>query len=783
MKSYLRFLSRNKLYTAIEVVGLSIALAFLIVLGSILIDKSQVNDNIKDADEIYSLAYKDDDTSIGQIGAVGSFLEQIPMVKEWCRFAPCRQVKMKTESGESLVVNPMQVTSNFFSFFGLGLTHGDAEQALKVNGHEMSFVSSGNVVYALAGPSDIDSKPLTPRGNVVLSKHIADAVFPKENPIGKTISLLAEWDIHGTYTITGIAAELGKCVLPESDLYISFYEAPAHRDSYMFKPNSKRDVKRILNIIKNHKTADEYDQRYFPITEIIPFDEIKDGKVRATNYRYISDPKFTSVFTLICIVILAFSLLNYISLTVAFSRFRLKEAATRSLLGTSCREIAIRGFAEALVLVFSSCILAVIFILAFQNSFNSFFGVEVQTLGSIAVVIAILITALLTAACASGINFIINKRYRPIDVIRGESRYHDKAVIGKVFVGFQGAICIATVIFGLGIMMQTRKMTDYKVGYNTENIISINGDDRTYLNYKDELMNLHFVENVGRTLSEFIQYGLVQKLEGDIDWCILTCDQAAFDILGFEVKDYLDISGITDRQRFVNEAGWELSKSLKTVDWSNSFIGVLKDFHLGNIKEVDKGNTIFEVQIDESVVEWMGRNILVKVSGDQYEARDAIRKFYMDKGLYDERLNINTLEECMMLNFADENRMMRLIAVFALICMIMTGLAIVALSNYYAQISRHDTAVRKVFGISRHEVFWKTVWGFIAPVLVGAGIAIPLTYLYLGRWLEAYPIRIANSMAIYLTALIIVLLVTIATVILQAIRLMRTNPAEALKKE
>ena len=404
-------------------------------------------------------------------------------------------------------------------------------------------------------------------------------------------------------------------------------------------------------------------------------------------------------------------------------------------------------------------------------------------MGSIAVVIAILITALLTAACASGINFIINKRYRPIDVIRGESRYHDKVVIGKVFVGFQGAICIATVIFGLGIMMQTRKMTDYKVGYNTENIISINGDDRTYLNYKDELRNLHFVENVGRTLSEFIQYGLVQKLEGDIDWCILTCDQAAFDILGFEVKDYLDISRITDRQRFVNETGWELSKSLKTVDWSNSFIGVLKDFHLGNIKEVDKGNTIFEVQIDESVVEWAGRNILVKVSGDQYEARDAIRKFYMDKGLYDERLNINTLEECMMLNFADENRMMRLIAVFALICMIMTALAIIALSSYYAQTKRHDTAVRKVFGVSRKQIFWRTVWGFIYPVLIGAAVALPVSYFYMERWLQNYLVRIDNSPAIYLGALALVLLVTLSAVIIQALRLMRTNPAEALKKE
>ena len=56
MKSYLRFLGRNKLYTAIEVVGLSLALAFLIILGSVLFDQSQVNDNIKHEDEIYALA-------------------------------------------------------------------------------------------------------------------------------------------------------------------------------------------------------------------------------------------------------------------------------------------------------------------------------------------------------------------------------------------------------------------------------------------------------------------------------------------------------------------------------------------------------------------------------------------------------------------------------------------------------------------------------------------------------------------------------------------------------
>ena len=74
MKSYLRFLGRNKLYTAIEVVGLSLALAFLIVLGSVLIDKSQVNDNIKYENEIYALADIGEYPGIGQSGAVGTFL-------------------------------------------------------------------------------------------------------------------------------------------------------------------------------------------------------------------------------------------------------------------------------------------------------------------------------------------------------------------------------------------------------------------------------------------------------------------------------------------------------------------------------------------------------------------------------------------------------------------------------------------------------------------------------------------------------------------------------------
>lgn len=88
-----------------------------------------------------------------------------------------------------------------------------------------------------------------------------------------------------------------------------------------------------------------------------------------------------------------------------------------------------------------------------------------------------------------------------------------------------------------------------------------------------------------------------------------------------------------------------------------------------------------------------------------------------------------------------------------------------------------------MFGESRREVFRKTVWGFIAPVLLSAVVAVPTAYLMVSKWLEGYMTRIDNTWFIYAVAVIFVLIVVFISVVLQTIRLMRTNPAVVLKKE
>ena len=113
----------------------------------------------------------------------------------------------------------------------------------------------------------------------------------------------------------------------------------------------------------------------------------------------------------------------------------------------------------------------------------------------------------------------------------------------------------------------------------------------------------------------------------------------------------------------------------------------------------------------------------------------------------------------------------------------MTIMTIVGLSSYHSKTNERSNAVRNVFGCSKWEMICKLTLDFTLPVVISAIVAIPAAYMVIGRWLEDYVIRTANSPLIYIGALAVVMAVTIASVVIQAIRLMRTNPADALKKE
>ena len=131
----------------------------------------------------------------------------------------------------------------------------------------------------------------------------------------------------------------------------------------------------------------------------------------------------------------------------------------------------------------------------------------------------------------------------------------------------------------------------------------------------------------------------------------------------------------------------------------------------------------------------------------------------------------------------EEKNMLKLLTGFTLICILMTILTIAGLSSYHTKVNEKDNAIRNVFGCSKRELVRKIAINFVLPVMISAVVAIPVAYTVIGRWLEGYVIRTDNSHVIYIGAFSIVLVVVLAAILLQTMKLLRTNPADSLKKE
>jgi putative ABC transport system permease protein len=208
---------------------------------------------------------------------------------------------------------------------------------------------------------------------------------------------------------------------------------------------------------------------------------------------------------------------------------------------------------------------------------------------------------------------------------------------------------------------------------------------------------------------------------------------------------------------------------------------MISDFKSMTIKEYDP-ETIQGLLIQSETDSYL-YGLLVKVNGSEKEALAKIRDFYKVRKTAENMPKISTLNSLVEEKFKDEQKVFAMICVFALLSILITIMAIIALSSYSAQLGTLDTAIRKVFGSSNAEVFWKMVMGFVAPVLVSTIAAVPIAHSYINYWLSKYPVRVDDTLWIYITSVIIVVAVVIASISIHAVRLTRTNPAEALKKE
>lgn len=781
MKSYFRFLSRNKLYTAIEVFGMAIAIAFVVFIGSFVIREYNTDSEIKKQGNIY---IGHSERLFFGCATIKEQLEgKFPEVEDMCRMMNTHifgGLKMTFQAGDYTDRQKASIVDeNFFRFFPFPLEAGTPESVLKE------------------------------KNSVVISRTFANKVFGKEDPIGKSIKI----DVNrntANLNISGIFSDFKNTIFysPEiiyridlvKDLDSSLAGNGNGSTVLFIKAADGTDIQSLEDKMENIVREEDFLYVYglFKDFLLTPFDKISSSTVETTSpFEGLMDASFIKLFTAAGIFLLLFAVLNYISLTVAQTGFRAKEMASRRLLGTQQSGIIARYISESFILTVISFAFALIFVKLISPHLSELIGKEISPLKDMGwMEILFIILLLIVLSVLSGIiPALLVSKYKPIDVVRGNFARTSKMTLGKILIGFQSGVAFITLGLSAVMFIQLKHMTEKPMGYEKENRISIQNASKPLDYHIEKLKSLACVEKVGWLQFEPMTLGtsgISFKINGiDQKFDMYYGDQSAFEILGFKV--------LRKNGEALNQCAWLPESTMRALgldydctqvnlDSGGMFpvCGIIEDYHKGTANSERRGGFLNIAWIKEMEKEEdfrILRTLVVKVSGDENKAENDIKAFYKSKGFSEDEIVVKTYNKMISDLYYSEQQDLKLIAVFTMLTLLLTILAMFAMSTYYARQHSKEAALKKVMGSSRLQLFIETSSGFIKSVGISIIIALPITWVAVSKWLEGYSYRIDNPVYVYIIAIMVMLLIALLSISWQMIKLMNTNPVKSLKAE
>ena len=763
-------MQKNKAYTLIDVFGLSVSLAFVILIGTYTWQELSVDRFHEHGDEIYLLGCEDRYELAYPLGY--RVQERYPEVESVCPMMCGNGDRISiTIRDHKYSVGINFADTTFFSFFSFPLVNGTTENALEGS-------------------------------QVVISERFANKAFPGQNPIGQTIRILDNLSV----SVSAVMKDIKHSAIPYCDLLVGVHHLPMF-NPYISLDNMNNAGSTVTFIKTKHgaalqakagEMAQWFKEFFWPYQRdmvkqvlITPFTDFYLGEESSSRTLLRGDRDFVVVLLSIAVLILLFAVINYVNLTVAQTGFRAKEMATRRLLGSSRLDLFLRLMMESTLLSLLSFGIALFMAFAMEPYASDLLQTKIyladaitpsSLLLSIALIIGVGVLAGLLPA------WVISNA-KPIEVVRGSFRTKSKMVFSKFFITFQQIITIVLLACSLTMVMQIRHLIHAPLGYNSHNIIDVStftlqeGDKlQAFVN---ELGRMACVNRVGLSQGSPMggQNNRTSVFQGrNISFQQFVADKTFCDILGIEfIKD----NGVasSDEGWYVNEeairqmalTGDEPSFTLDN-DWKISLLGVIKDFHLGNVTN-DISPIMLRILEPEQVHPW---NVLVEVNGDPYEAMKRVSELWSElTGL--EEFSGAYIDEQVQNSFESQRRLATILSLFTFIAVVISLLGLLAMSTYFIQQRTVEVSIRKVFGSTNGEILVKLISTFLTYVAIAFVIAIPIIWYFMSDWLSGYDYRISLSPLIYLAAGLFCFVISFATVFMQSWRAANRNPVESFR--
>ena len=802
-KTAWRSLRKNKIFSILNITGLSIGLACSLLIALYVLDELSYDRFNARADQIYRI---DEQVKFGDFNYNGawvpavmgpSFARDFNQIEQYTRIKSSPGVVVRKGSENIQEDRVAYADPSLFDVFTINMIAGNRKTALK-EPHSLVMTESAAMKY-----------------------------FNSLDILGKTILI----DGTNNYKITGVIKDIPRQSHFNFDLFMPISELNSGMNpswlNYNFqtylllKPGTDtRKFEKQLNaafeqyLYPQFKTdlntsGDDFKKAgnfikcsLMPLTDIHLYSHLADelGINGSIQYVYI--------FSAIAIFILLLACINFMNLSTASSANRAKEVGVRKVLGSMKNNLIAQFLTESLVACFLSFIIAIAVAALLLPLFNQLAdkAISVSVLFSPSIVSGIVALLILVSLISGGYPAFFLSSFQPIKVLKGSlSTGFKGSALRNTLVVLQFTISVIFDDRDAGYLpLQLRYIRDKDLGFNKEQVLPLlqnsSALDNNTKPFTDELLKMPGVKNV--TSSGFLPVSGVRTSQGFTtvpqydgknftlmqSWPV---DERYLPTFQIQLKRGRNFSAQfpTDSTAvIINETAAKIygrvdpvnKKLYMLTDLKGSLvayniIGVIKDFNFNSLRD-QVVPLVLNLQQDN-------RGMAVRISTRDIPGLLNEIKTRWNAMVSSQPFSYTFLDEEFNKQYSADQRTGKIFLVFSILAILIACLGLFGLVTFAAEQRVKEIGIRKVLGAKITNILELLSRDFIKLLVLSICIASPVAWWAMNKWLQDFAYRISISWWIFVTVGSICLLIALITISFQAIKAAVANPVTSLRSE
>ena len=508
------------------------------------------------------------------------------------------------------------------------------------------------------------------------------------------------------------------------------------------------------------------------------------------------------ILQLACLLVLIIAAINFLNFVLAESPMRIKSINTRRVLGSSINTLRIQLIAETVITSLIAFIVAmmVCWLLSYWPFVNELVTGDIHLSKHPLLIITLGIIAVFVGIIAGIYPAFYATSFQPALVLKGafglspQGRQLRTALLCLQF------LITSVMVLYVGILyLQSHYIFHSDYGFAKDEILCTETGE---LKDKQEALRSELMQQTGVADVAFSQFALGYSdqymvwgrndKDHQIQYTVLPVDYHYLRTMGIEVIEGRDFNEHDGDCYIINEAArkkwdWvEMNQKLLAEDYP--VIGVCKNVRFSSTR-IDNNNAplAFLIYGDDFISKgWNNTlgvmNVRVTAGTDKVEMRQKIKDICMKLGAQQEP-DVKFLDQHLEELYQEEFRFIRQVLVFSVICFIITLIGVFCMTMFETEYRRKEIGIRKVMGSSTKEILQMFCKHYAIILFICFIIAAPVAW-YIGRqWLQNFAERTAIHWWLFPLALLIVGLITMATVITQSWRAANDNPVNSIKTE